>query len=80
VVYGSGPAWHGPELGQPIGVQLRVERRGGELLQTMPKNPGVRIVGGSIVEPPGIPTLKQLGIEKHEAMRWQQIGEFYHRA
>ncbi len=52
------------------GMQLRAERGGGELLLDMDKNPG----GGPLQVATGGPTLKQLGIERTEAMRWQMIA------
>jgi hypothetical protein len=46
----------------------RAERRAGELLAEMEKNPGTRY-GSCIVQPP--PTLEELGIEKTQSHRWQ---------
>lgn len=46
-------------------VKLRAERRAGELLAVMPKNPG----GRSTCD-----TLSQVGIERHQSSRWQRVA------
>jgi len=59
-------------------LKLRAERRAGELLRETEKAKGTRgqLSGGSIVSPPAnAPTLSDLGIEKWQAARWQQIAE-----
>jgi hypothetical protein len=55
-------------------IKLRAERRAGELLRTMPKNPG-RLLRGSTMEPrDDLPTYEDLGIPKTTAHRWQQVA------
>src|SRR5262249_7884293 len=54
-------------------VQLRAERRLGELLATMPKNAG----GNPNLlhdEPGSAPSYRELGIDRVEAHRWQRIA------
>lgn len=46
-------------------IKVRSERRLGELLADMPKNPG----GRSTCD-----TLSQVGVERHESSRWQRIA------
>jgi len=66
---------------QAAETKLRAERKAGELLKQMEKNKGVRTKGGSIsggctMQPPeNTPRLKDLGIEKTQSMRWQQIAD-----
>lgn len=56
-------------------IKLRAERRAGEILQAMPKNEGGRPVETSnTVLPVSEPTLKDMGIEKMQASRWQTIA------
>jgi DNA modification methylase len=60
---------------QAAEIKLRAERDAGKLLKQMEKNKGVRL-GGCIVQPPeNTPKLKDLGIEKTQSMRWQQIAD-----
>ena len=58
----------------PDNITAQPERKAGEFLKGMEKNPGTRKLpaksGGNIVLPP---TLKDLGIEKMESQRWQKI-------
>lgn len=55
-------------------IKIRAERKIGEMLAQMPKNEGNRY-GGCIVQPPDeAPTLSELGIEKTQSYRWQQIA------
>ena len=61
---------------QAAETKLRAERKGGELLKQMEKNKG----GGDIRkhrlhDVTGAPRLKDLGIEKIQSMRWQQIAD-----
>jgi len=65
-------------------LQLRAERKAGQIWKEMPKNKGTRgqlvgpgTIGGSMMEPPieGIPTLADLDIDKHESFRWQLEAE-----
>jgi len=57
-------------------VARRAERKAGEMLAQMPKNTGeagqFKPLGGSMMEPPA--TLSDLGIDKKESHRWQQIA------
>jgi len=41
----------------------------------MEKNKGVRLGGDTMSPPDNTPKLKDLGIEKTQSMRWQQIAE-----
>jgi hypothetical protein len=57
-------------------VQLRAERKAGEILRDMEKAKGGRPsskTGNSLL--PVSTTYKELGIEKMEASRWQKIAE-----
>jgi len=55
--------------------QRRAERRMGQLLKVMPKNPGVRHLGGCTVQPPeDLPLLADYGIEKTLSHRCQQVA------
>ena len=62
-------------------VQLRAERKAGQMLAVMPKNEGGRMngrdsLGGNIVLPPSdAPTLDDLDISKMESYRWQLEAE-----
>src|SRR5206468_96936 len=56
----------GGDTRKAVGAQLKVERKGGQLLKQMPERRGVKKFH--------VGTFKELGIEKHEAMRWQQIA------
>jgi len=67
-----------------IEVQLLAERKAGELLAEMPKNPGSQgqlqgrsLSGDAIAEPPetNIPTLDDLGITTKESARWQKMAD-----
>mgnify|MGYP001564590869 FL=1 len=52
-------------------LKLRAERRAGEMLAEMEKNPGT-VLGGNIVRPPSdIPKLADLGLSKTQSSRWQ---------
>ncbi len=56
---------------------LRTQRRAGELLRKLLKNAGgrpakTRTRRGSVVA--AAPTLRQLGIDRHESYRWQRIA------
>ena len=46
-------------------LKLRAERRVGQFLEKMDKNPGGRST---------VPTLSHVGIERHESSRWQRIA------
>lgn len=46
-------------------VKLRAERKAGELLAEMPKNPGGRSTSD---------TLSQVGVQRHQSSRWQRIA------
>lgn len=57
--------------------KLDAERRAGEMLREMEKNPGTRPSlkdGGTMSEPPSIPKLSDLGIDKHQSSNWQKIA------
>ena len=64
---------------QAAEIKLRAERRAGEMLKEMEKNPGVKMdgskpgfIGGNIMQPPiDAPTLSDLGISKIQSHRWQ---------
>ena len=61
---------------QAAETKLRAERKGGELLKEMQKNKG----GGDtskhrLHRATSAPSLKDLGIEKTQSMRWQQIAD-----
>ena len=57
-------------------IRLRAERKAGELLKQMEKNKGGWKSCGSTMEPQDdTPKLKDLGIEKKQSMRWQQIAD-----
>ena len=69
-----------------VEVQLLAERKAGEMLAVMPKNPGVRVVGskpgeasqvvgGTLEEPPTIATLEDMGITKKESATWQKMAD-----
>ena len=59
----------------------RAERKCGELLRDMEKNKGAKGIGKSAVTsshhtgdaPLPVPTLAELGIEKHQSSRWQNM-------
>ena len=52
-------------------IKLMAERRAGEMLAEMEKNPGT-VLGGNIVQPPSnLPKLEDFGITKIESHRWQ---------
>ncbi len=60
-------------------LKVRAERRAGELLKTMPKNPGARGSGSNQHEvrfSKGTtpPTIASQGISKKDSMRWQQLA------
>ena len=56
-------------------VQLRSERRAGELLKRMEKHEGGRPQKtGNTMLPVSSPKLKDLGIDKMESVRWQKIA------
>lgn len=62
-------------------IRLRAERRLGELTKEMPKAKGVRMAGGGrgaggpVVRPPAqAPTLKDQGIDKRDAAKWQALA------
>lgn len=52
-------------------IKLRAERKLGEMLAAMDKNPGTRISGGSREEPPDRTRLKDMGFDKKQSHRWQ---------
>lgn len=59
-------------------IKIRAERRAGEMLAEMEKNPGTKgqligpgIIGGNTMQPPTIPKLEDLGISKMQSHRWQ---------
>ncbi len=60
---------------QAAELSRRAERKAGEFLRDMPKNPGAQQNiehGGSMMEPPSdIPTLEKVGVDKKESHRWQ---------
>ena len=60
---------------QAAETKLRAERKGGELLKQMEKNKGVRLGGNIVLPPENTPKLKDLGIEKMQSVRWQQIAD-----
>jgi len=50
---------------QQSSIIVVAERRAGEMLKEMPKNPGIQMLGSNIVQPPiDIPRLEELGISK----------------
>jgi hypothetical protein len=56
-------------------IKVRAERRAGELLRDMEKNPGVRTLGPSRVSAPSeSPTLDTLGITHKQSSRWQKLA------
>lgn len=55
-------------------LKIRAERRLGELLAEMEKNPGTRLLGGHTMLPPETPTLAELGIAKMQSHRWQKLS------
>jgi hypothetical protein len=55
-------------------VRLRAERRLGELLKGMPKNPGHRFGGDAGGSPEAPPALDEIGITKKQSSVWQRIA------
>jgi len=55
-------------------IKVRAERRAGEMLREMEKNPGTRAAGSRMMRPPDTPTLEQLGINKAQSSRWQKLA------
>ena len=55
-------------------MKMLAERRCGELLRDMDKNPGVRMSGSNIVLPPETPTLANLDIAPMQSSRWQKVA------
>jgi len=63
-------------------LMLRAERKLGEMLENMEKNPGSQgqlqgnpVLGGNIVLPPSdIPKLSDIGIAKIQSHRWQRVA------
>ena len=57
-------------------IRLRAERKAGQLLTERDRTKGVRMSGGSIVQPPenGPPTLADLGITGRQSMDWQRLA------
>lgn len=56
---------------------LKSERKAGEFLLAMDKNPGTRPDtehGGFMVKPPSLPTLADLGVTKMESHYWQNLA------
>jgi 16S rRNA G966 N2-methylase RsmD len=58
-------------------IRIRQERKIGQMLKDMAKNPGSRVNGGNstgplIMMPPDeIPTLADVGVDKNQSVRWQ---------
>jgi hypothetical protein len=50
---------------------MTIERKAGEMLAAMEKNPGNRNLGGDTMSPP--PSLESLGITKMQSSRWQKV-------
>lgn len=81
-VYAKQASWSTEDQLLLVEIQLRAERRAGELLAPMPKNVGTkgqkltRITGGAIAEPPesNIPTLADLGVTKKQSHKWQKVA------
>ncbi len=69
-----------------LGLQLSAERKAGEFLAVMPKNPGTRPdperpgigAGGSMASPPATPKLSDLGVTKGESSRFQKLARIPH--
>jgi len=55
-------------------VKIRAERKAGEMLAQMPKNEGGRPIETSNTMLQVSPTLEELGIERMQSSRWQQIA------
>jgi len=55
-------------------IRLRAERKLGEILAKTPKNPGIKMSGGSRLEPPRIETLADAGISKKTSSRAQALA------
>ena len=53
-------------------IKLRAERRGGEILKNMPKEPGKRT---DLTSSHDATKLQEAGINKSQSSRWQQIAE-----
>jgi hypothetical protein len=54
-----------------LAVTMTTERKAGEMLAAMEKNPGNRNLGGNTMLPP--PSLESLGITKMQSSRWQKV-------
>jgi len=65
-------------INSAIEIRLRAERKAGEMLAQMDKNPGTRPSkedGGTMREPPsGVSTLASLGIDKKQSSNWQKVA------
>jgi hypothetical protein len=56
------------------GLDIRAERRAGELLGESEKNPGQLFRGNMMLQREEIPTLSELGINRIQSVRWQKIA------
>lgn len=58
-------------------IKVRAERKAGEMLAKVEKNPGTRgqLSGNRMVRPPAdAPTLSDMGITRDQSSRWQQVA------
>lgn len=56
---------------------MKAERKAGEMLRDMAKNPGTICSGGSVVLPPADspPKLEEIGVTKDQSSKWQRIAK-----
>lgn len=56
-------------------IKTRAERRAGEMLLTLEKNPGALSRGSTLLPRGNEPTLKEIGVSKTESSRWQALAK-----